>query len=88
MSSASSRSKYLAASKLTKSNLFQAIRAKKNSDTRGILEEKCLEVQLLQDTLTITERKEDELLTAMRSEFRSHRDDARKLMRALEHLTQ
>lgn len=37
LSSASSRSKYLASSKLTRSNLFQAIRAGKGSDNRGSL---------------------------------------------------
>lgn len=37
LSSASSRSKYLASSKLTKSNLFQAIRAGKSGDNRGRL---------------------------------------------------
>ena len=38
VSSASSRSKYLASSKLTKSGLFQAVRAGKGSDSRGRLE--------------------------------------------------
>lgn len=56
-STSSHRSKYIPNSKLTKSNLFSAIRGKKGPCLRGQLEEKGMEIELLQDTLDIAHRE-------------------------------
>lgn len=86
-SSGSSRSKYLSGHMLTRSTLYDSIRGKKPGFKES-LEQKCLEVELLRDTLSIAQRREQELLAAMKGDFRNYREEGRKLMRVLEHLTQ
>ena len=86
-SSGNSRSIYLCGNKLTRSSLFSSIQGRKGSLNDGH-DQRGLEVQLLQDTLIIAQGKENELLNVMKCDFRSMRDEGRKMRRLLEHLTQ
>jgi hypothetical protein len=45
-------------------------------------------MELLRDALGIAQRREQELLIAIKGDFRNFRDEGRRLMRVLEHLTQ
>jgi hypothetical protein len=83
-STGSQRSKYVANSKLTKSTLFSAIRGKRNSMREG-LEERGLEMELLEDTLKLAEREEERLLHMLKAGMKGWRDECRKVLRGLEH---
>lgn len=85
-STASQRSKYCQNITLAKSHLFKTINGTKKPESKVKKEadDQNLEKELLIGTLQISEKMEMEMLINMKTSFRSHRDDCRKISRMLQ----
>ena len=84
-SSSSQRSKYVSNSKLTKSNLFSALKGRKLAFERDNMMEMNLQVELLSDAFDLTNSTKESITIQLKKELKNYREDCRKVLRALEH---
>lgn len=85
-STGSHRSRYCQSNTLTKSHLFETINGRNNpeSHAKNEMSNRNLEKELLIGTLQISDKMEMEMVIQMKTNFRSYRDDCRKISRMLQ----
>ena len=82
-STSSQRSKFLSNSRLGKSNLFSAIRGKKSTAHKENMRELTLQLEILEDSLSLTALNMESQVHQIQSEFRNYKNECRKMLRAL-----